>query len=338
MLRPASASAAAVLAFVALAAGATAPAARADDPPAPDLSRFADLERLAWQVERDGFGRFGPVETLGSAERPPALLAADVEKLAFDLDAATADPAKALEKEKAFLEAWRAAYRAATHALVEEATELARSAGDVGAAEKDLEKPAETRYGPLLKAALKKQKKSKAAAEIALVLEAAAPRFAELEKLAGAGAAAADPAKVLKARETELKKFLKRYDFGPKIATATAVGTALVEVKLAPDTWELVRRHVTSWKFEPLIDPATGKQVVLGGKMKVERTEQLQQNELREALRLLANELFVVRYAKIESDKETNFIRVTGAKLLFGTYYFIEMEDRLIVAREPAAG
>jgi hypothetical protein len=217
------------------------------------------------------------------------------EKLVFQVQGNT------VEKEKEFRKAWIAEYAA----IAKEAEEKAKAAA--------------------------KEKKSPEAKEAKLLLLAIAPRFQELRALE------AKPAEkeTFDAREAALKKFLKRYDFGPKIAKASADGTAVINVQLAPDTYEVVRRAIYAWKFQPLKDPQGGE--AKAGKRRIEFTEQLSQGDVREALRQLQNEFFVVRYAKWEKEKETDLIRVTGAKLLLGTYYFIEHEDRLIVAREPAA-
>jgi len=118
------------------------------------------------------------------------------------------------------------------------------------------------------------------------------------------------------------------------IASAEARGTAVIEVKLAPATWDIVQREVYSWKFTALRDEA-GEPVVLGG-MRIEYAERLSQGQLREALQMLTNEYFTVRYTKFENEKVTDLIRVTGARLLFGTYYFIEHGERLVVVKEPA--
>jgi hypothetical protein len=143
-----------------------------------------------------------------------------------------------------------------------------------------------------------------------------------------------DAKKVFDARQANVKKFLKRYDYGPKVAQAGSVGTAVINVAIAPEFYEVVRRTVYSWKFQPLKDEKGAD--VKYGKRRIEYTEQLSQSELKEALKMLDNEWFAVRYAKMEKEQETDVIRITGAKLLLGTYYFLEHEDRLVVIREPA--
>lgn len=206
-----------------------------------------------------------------------------------------------IDKEKEFRKAWIAAYDAIGKELQEQVKPLAKDKKDPGARD-----------------ALK-------------LLGAATSRIQEVKTFV------AKPAEkeTFDARDREIKKFLKRYDFGPKIAKATADGTAIVNVNLPPDTYELVKRNVYAWKFQPLKD-AQGADVKVGGK-RIEFTDALSQSDVREALKMLTNEYFVVRYAKWEKEKETELIRITGAKLLLGTYYFIEHEDRLVVAREPGA-
>ncbi len=206
-----------------------------------------------------------------------------------------------VEKEKAFRTAWIAAYDAVGKDLTERVKPLAKEKKDPGA-----------------KDALK-------------LLALATPRLLELKSLV------AKPAEkeTFDARDLTLKKFLRRYDLGPKIAKASAEGTAAINVNLPPDTYEIVKRTVYAWKFQPLKDDK-GAEVKVGGK-RLEFTEALSQSDVREALKMLTNEVFVVRYAKWEKEQETDLIRITGARLLLGTYYFLEHEDRLVVAREPGA-
>jgi hypothetical protein len=204
-----------------------------------------------------------------------------------------------VEKEKAFRKAWLAAY----DPIGKDATDHAKSAA--------------------------KEKKSKDALKL---LNAIAPRVLEVR----GALAKPDEKEVFDAREAGIKKFLKRYDFGPKIAQSSADGTAVINVNLAPDTFKLVELTVYGWKFTPLKD-AKGEDVKLGDR-RVEYAEAFSQSELREGLHMLANEWFTVRYMKVENEKQTDLIKVTGAKLLLGTYYFLEHKDRLVVAREPAAG
>jgi len=300
----------ALLAAAALLAAVSAPA-RAEEIDPPDLKDVAAIEALVRRVEVDGFKRF-----------PAGALAVKPEGLRFDPDKAS------LEQDRAFYASWVKAYRAALGALVEHYSE--KAAEEKILKSQELEKPVEKRVGPLLKEAQKQRKKSPLAAEIADLVGAVAPRYAEVLQ-----AKDALPDAVLAAREKDVAKFLKRYDFGPKIATAAAVGTAVIEVKLAPDTFELVRRTMYGWKFTPLLDPQ-GAPVTLKDKRRVEFTGQVTQGEVREALRQVPGEFFVVRYAKMEKEKTVDLIRVTGAKLAYGTYYIIEHEDRLVVSREPA--
>lgn len=211
-----------------------------------------------------------------------------------------------IEKEKTFRTAWVSAMKMIAEAVEAEAKE----------AQKDKDKD---------KAALAGKR------DAAKLFAAVAPRLQEVRALS----ARPVEKETFDQREIVVKKFLKRYDFGPKIAKGEALGTAVINVSIAPSIWDVVKRTVYSWKFAPLKDK-DGKEVTFG-KRRVEFTEQLNQSELREALKMLQNEVFIVRYARWENEKETDNIRVTGARLLLGTYYFIEHEDRLIVAREPGA-
>lgn len=292
----------ALAAALALVPGATL----ADEPP--DLHEIADLEALVLRCEKDGWKRL-PLEKL--VPKPPALVFV-----------ATGNT---IEKEKEFRTKWIAAYRAYAEDLIEQATALAKADGL--AKEKDLALPPDKRISVLAK----KLKKTGAAAEIARTIEALAPRYLEVLKLA------ADPAEkaTFELRDKETKKFLKRYDFGPKVATAEAAGTAILNVQLAPDTYDLVKRTVYGWKFTPLKDEK-GAGVKLGDK-RIEYTDQLAQSDVREGLRMLGQEYFTVRYSRWEKERELDIMKITGAKLLFGTYYVIEHEDRIVVAREPAA-
>jgi hypothetical protein len=285
-----------------------APAAEKKDQ-APDLGDVSALEALVLRVEKEGWKRV-PLDKL--APLPP-------HDLVFVAQGNTID------KEKAFRTAWIAAYKACGEDLLDRAAKLA--ADEKLAKEADLAGPPEKRLAFFVK---KFKGKGPTADEVKKTLDLAAPRILEVERLAKD----AQEKATFDQREADLKKFLKRYNLGPQVATADAAGTAVINVKLAPATYDLVKRTVYGWKFTPLKD-AQGP-VVLGGK-RIEYTDQLSQGDVREALRMLTNEYFTVRYAKWEQEKEVDVLRVTGAKLLFGTYYFIEHEDRIVVAREPAA-
>jgi hypothetical protein len=69
------------------------------------------------------------------------------------------------------------------------------------------------------------------------------------------------------------------------------------------------------------------------GDKKVAFAARIQEGAVRSALRKLENEYFTIRYKHVEQEKEIDFIRVTGARLLLGTYYFVEYGDRLLVVR-----
>jgi hypothetical protein len=189
-----------------LLAGAPAPAA---DEPA-DFGKIATLEELAIRCEKEGWKRL-PFEKLKA--KPPA-------------DLVFVATANTVEKEKEFRKKWIAAYKAFAEDLIEQATAVAKE--EALAKEKDLALPPEKRVAVLAK----KLKKSGSATEIARTIEALVARYLEVVKLS------AQPLEkeTFDLRDRETKKFLKRYDYGPKMATADAAGTAIINVQLAPDT------------------------------------------------------------------------------------------------------
>jgi len=261
-----------------------------------DGARIADLEALALRVEKEGFRR-ALHEKL--APKAPADLVFPVTTCSID-------------EEKKFRTAWIAAYRAMADDLVEQITTIAKNASLLKA--KELEGPPEKRFSLFLKK-LGRQKELSGTAQLM------APRYAEVLELEK------NPAEkdTFEFRERELKKFLKRYDFGPTVATSEASGTAVIRVRLTPATYSAVKGAIDSWKGSPL-GAFAGKELHYAA--------QISQGEVREALKSLTNEYFVVRYSKWEREKEVDALSVVGAKLLFGRYYFIDAGEKLIVARE----
>jgi hypothetical protein len=237
--------------------------------------------------------------------------------LRFDVTGNTVD------KEKAFRQRWLDAVRASCVAAIETATAVA---GEELKA-KDRAKGHPQRVRPLVAALKKKARKEPPALHCLQVIEALVPRLQE------AWAEGVDVAALFAAREEQTQRLLKRYDFGAKIAKAYATGTAVVEVQLPPETYALVKRELDTWHYAPLM--AGGAQVTVGS-MKVEYGDRLTQGNVREGLQMLTPvEYFTLRYACMENQRETEFVRITGAKLLIGTFYFVQHGERLLVLREP---
>lgn len=275
----------------------------AEEPPLDDLGL---LDRLSREVAR-----------ASGTELPYDALPAAFGGLRFDVAGNTVD------EEKAFRRRWLDAVRASCVAAIDSAT--GQCGDDLKA--KDRAKGHPQRLRPIMAALKKKAKKEPAARATMLVLETLLPRLQE------AWAEGVDEAALFAAREEQAQRLLRRYDFGEKIAKAYATGTACVEVQLPPDTYALVKKELENWHYTPLM--AGGSQVTVAG-LKVEYGDRVTQGAVREGLQMLTPvEYFTLRYARVENQKETEFVRITGAKLLLGTFYFVQAGERLLVLREP---
>ena len=229
-----------------------------------------------------------------------------------------------VDKEQAFREAYFTAYEALAQSVLDAATE---ACGDALKA-RDRAKQPRKRIKPVLKALNKLAKKDPRAAEAAAQLQRAAMTWRRVLV-----AAETDATKLFDARGKATGRFIKRYDFGPNVATAKRWGTNVIEVELSPTTWSLVKGELENWHYTPLTDEA-GEQITLRDKQ-VEWGEQLKQGHVREAIKLLLDqEFFTVRYAEVKDETPTGeFARVTCAKLLFGTYVFFQYGERIMVFR-----
>jgi hypothetical protein len=272
------------------------------------LDDFAELERISRLLEVQG------AKSMTLEHVAPGL-----PELTFVTDQTS------VEREKAFRRQWLEAYEAICVGVIDAATE---ACGDA-LKDREREKEPRRRIKPVLKKLKKLARKDPVAAEAKALLEAVLPTF---ERVLVAQRDD-DEGRIFERRTQETDAFLKRYDFGPKIATATRRGTAVIEVQLPPETWALVKGELDSWRYTPLLD-AEGEQVQLRGKS-VEWGEQLMQGQVREALqRLDDQEFFTVRYAEVKNELPTGeFARVTGARLTLGAYLFFQYGDRFMVFR-----
>lgn len=273
------------------------------------LDDVAELERISRLLEAHG------AESLSLEHLSPPL----PDGLRFEVDGNTE------ERERAFHAAWLDAYQGICEAIIDQGGELC---GDK-LRERDREKAHPKRLKAVLKALKKLARKDPAAAEAQALLRGMLATYEQV-LLARQGE---DVDALILQRRADADAFLKRYDFGPQIATAKRHGTAVIEVQLPPETWNLVRGELDSWRYTPLED-GEGNQVQLQG-MNVEWGEQLNQGMVREALDRLAKlEYFTVRYAEVKNELPTGeFARVTGARLTLGTYYFFQYGDRFMVFR-----
>ncbi len=275
-----------------------------------ELTNVANLEALARRVEIEGFGR----AELGGLEL------ALPEGLVFDLEATR-------EKELAFRAAWIGAYRTVCDGAVERATGMV--AEDLKP--RDLEKEPSKRVAAVGKALTTKARTGKEYALALGTFTAILPRYEEVLGLAGERREAAE--KVFAARDRAVKLFLDRYDIAPQIARARAVGSTVLHVEMAPIAHERARQEFEGWKLRELMD-GSGQQAVVGSR-KIYFTDEIKTAEVRDALARLEGEMLIVRYGKIENEQPVDVIRIAVATLLFGRYYFIEREDRIVVVREP---
>ena len=136
--------------------------------------------------------------------------------------------------------------------------------------------------------------------------------------------------KELHAREEKARAFLKRYEYGKGIATTRLDGSANLHVDLAKDVYELVKKNLQILQAQPLKDEA-GKPLEWRGKP-VHGATKIFLLDLKNALEeLSAHEYYVVQYSQRDGDEEKGLMRLTGARLLFGTYHVLEAPDRVVV-------
>lgn len=136
--------------------------------------------------------------------------------------------------------------------------------------------------------------------------------------------------KELEARQEKARAFLKRYDFGPRIAKTRLDGSANLHVDLSKDTYDLVKKNLGVLRAAPLTDakgtPLRWRDKPLHGATKVLLFD------LKNALEDLSeHEYYVVQYAERDGDEEKGLMRLTGARLLLGTYHVLDAPDRVIV-------
>ncbi|MBI3726021.1 hypothetical protein HY251_18995 [bacterium] len=144
--------------------------------------------------------------------------------------------------------------------------------------------------------------------------------------------------KELDARADKAKAFMKQYDFGPQIAKQRLEGSAKLYFDLTKDAYDYVKSSLGILNAKQLMDPK-GKLIrwrskqVFGAprsKLKALGVNKTLSDNLSE------HEFFVIQYALADNSigeeaREKALIRLTGAQLLTGLYYFIEAEDRIIV-------
>ncbi len=269
-----------------------------------NLSDLADLEALARQVERDGFKD-------------------------LDLEAFSPGLPKGLRfqapGDEAFRTKWKETYVTLCRAM------LAELQGMVGVEAKQEGEKMQKAFQRLLKGLKKARKKDEAAQGGLEVLEKALPRVNELiEQLFG------DPQPdLMQTRKAALEVYKKRFELGKTETMVTLNGTADVDVKIANDKWQQVVGEVGSWRFKPL-------GVTLGG-ANVEFAKKLRTSKLRASLRDLTYlEYFSLRFSRVAKigpggaeGGVGETIEIVGARLLFGFYYFIRYDDKLVVVPEP---
>lgn len=134
----------------------------------------------------------------------------------------------------------------------------------------------------------------------------------------------------LKTREEKARAFLKRYDYGKGVATTRLDGSANLHVDLPKATYEVVKKNLNVLNSTPLTD-AKGK-ALEWAKKPLHGSSRIDLFDLKKALEDLSeHEYYVVKYAEKEGDEEKSLMRLTGARLLLGTYHVVEAPDRVVV-------
>jgi hypothetical protein len=275
-----------------------------------DLADFADLEALARRVERDGLRElhlktFSPGLPKGLRFRPPG--------------------------GAAFRTQWLKSYETLCRGMFAKLRGIADTE-----ALKEGEKIRKA-FRRLLKGLKKVRKKNQAAKEGLEVLEAALPRVNELiEKVLGRPS----PPDLIPRRQAFLKRFSKRFELGKTQSLVTLSGSTGVDVKVTQEKWQFVVGEVGAWRFKPLQDE--GKAALRLGGMSIEFARKLRTGKLRQSLRDLTYlEYFSLRFSQVQrisggvAGHAGETIHIVGARLLFGFFYFIRYDQKLVVVREP---
>ncbi len=137
---------------------------------------------------------------------------------------------------------------------------------------------------------------------------------------------------MIEERLQRAKNYLKRYELGKDIAQPRVLGSSLVFVQLSPQVRGMAEDYLTG--MSPVqIYKKDGNPLYLGSKKVLWLAASKVNPELKRVLEDLLGESFVGRYSVLEGDVVTDIMRVTGAKLLLGDFFFLEWDGHIAVVR-----